>query len=135
QALALLRRGQTLVFVTPKRSWRGLPGGAIQTAHRRHPHRVRVLDWLSFSAGHDAWFYADGTHLRPSGARAYARLLAHALRWMGRDDCACEAQIDGPGWMLHDAGSVQGLAFSGPGLPAAPGSAAMHLEQEGSWAD
>src|SRR5436190_6603053 len=105
QALALLRRGQTLVFVTPKRSWSGLPGGAIQAAHRRHPHRVRALDWLSFSAGHDAWFYADGTHLRPSGARAYARLLAHALRWMGRDDCACEAQIDGPGWILHDAGS------------------------------
>ena len=93
QALALLQRGQTLVFVTPKRSWSGLPSGALNAAHRRHPHRVHVLDWLSFSAGRDAWFYPDGTHLRPSGARAYARLLARALRWIGPDNCACEGRI------------------------------------------
>jgi hypothetical protein len=93
QALALLRRDQTLAFVTPKRSWSGLPSGALFAAHRRHPHRVRVLDWLSFSASRDDWFYADGTHLRPSGARAYARLLAHALRWIGPDSCACEGRI------------------------------------------
>lgn len=93
QALALLRRDQTLAFVTPKRSWAGLPSGALFAAHRRHPHRIRVLDWLSFSAGRDAWFYGDGTHLRPSGARAYARLLARALRWIGPDHCACEGRV------------------------------------------
>jgi hypothetical protein len=93
EALALLNRNQTLAFVTPKRSWSGLPNGTLYAAHRRHPHRVRVLDWLSFSAGHDAWFYGDGTHLRPSGSRAYARLLATALRWIGPDNCACEGRI------------------------------------------
>jgi len=93
QALALLRRDQTLAFVTPKRSWTGLPSGALFAAHRRHPHRIRVLDWLSFSTGRDAWFYGDGTHLRPSGARAYARLLARALRWIGPDHCACEGRV------------------------------------------
>ena len=89
RALALLRRDQTLVFVTVKRSFGGLPDGALWTAHRRHPRRVKVLDWLAFSAGHDDWFYGDGTHLRPPGARAYARLLARALRWVPPGDCAC----------------------------------------------
>jgi len=93
QALALLDRQQTLALVTPKRSWSGLPSGALFAAHRRHPHRVRILDWLSFSAGHDAWFYGDGTHLRPSGAQAYAQLLARALRWIGPDNCACLGRV------------------------------------------
>ena len=93
QALALLHRDQTLAFVTPKRSFSGLPDGALYAAHRRHPRRVRVLDWLSFSASHDDWFYGDGTHLRPTGARAYARLLATALRWISPDNCACMGRI------------------------------------------
>jgi len=94
RALRLLRRNQTLAFVTPKRSWSGLPSGALWAAHRRHPRRVRVLDWLSFSAGRDDWFYGDGTHVRPAGARAYARLLSHALRWIGPDGCACLGRIE-----------------------------------------
>ena len=93
QALALIGRHQTLAFVTPKRSFAGLPDGALWAAHRQHPRRVKVLDWLAFSAGHDAWFYGDGTHLRPAGARAYARLLAHALRWVPADDCACAGRV------------------------------------------
>jgi hypothetical protein len=39
-----------------------------------------VLDWVSYSAGRTDWFWSDGTHLRPRGARAYARLLRSALR-------------------------------------------------------
>jgi hypothetical protein len=100
-ALALLHANQALAFVTPKRSFGGLRDGALWAAHRRHPHRVRVLDWLSFSAGHDDWFYGDGTHLRPSGALAYARLLAQALRWIGPDDCACIGTVEGPGTMAR----------------------------------
>lgn len=93
QALALLAHDQTLVFVTPKRSWSGLPSGPLYAEHARHPRRVKILDWLAFSAGHDAWFYGDGTHLRPSGAEAYARLLARALRWIGPDNCACLGRV------------------------------------------
>jgi hypothetical protein len=98
-ALALLRRGQTLVFVTPKRSWSGLPDGAVRAAHRSHPRRVKVLDWLSFSAGHDPWFYGDGTHLRPAGARGYAALLARALRWIRPDGCACVGRLGPTGFL------------------------------------
>jgi hypothetical protein len=81
RALRLLGRGRTLALVTPKRSYRGIGLVPIRRAARRHPARVRVIDWVGYSAGHPEWFYSDGTHLRPSGARAYTRLLARrALR-------------------------------------------------------
>src|SRR4051812_36450469 len=75
RALRLLGPNRTLALVTPKRSWRGIGRGPIVRAVRRHPHRVRMLDWVSYSAAHPEWFYSDGTHLRRRGARAYTRLL------------------------------------------------------------
>jgi hypothetical protein len=79
RALRLLGPGRTLALVTPVRSWRGIGVGPILRVARAHPHRVRVLDWASLSAPHPEWFWSDGTHLRPSGARAYTRLLRRAL--------------------------------------------------------
>jgi hypothetical protein len=79
RALALLGPRRTLVLVTPERSWRALDSGAIWAAKRRHPRRVSVLDWAALSVRHPEWFWGDGTHLRPAGARAYARLLRRAL--------------------------------------------------------
>src|SRR3954471_4193647 len=79
RALALLGPHRTLAFVTPKRSWRGIGTGTIYRAARHWPHRLKVLDWVGYSARHPGWFWGDGTHLRPSGARGYARLLRTAL--------------------------------------------------------
>jgi hypothetical protein len=80
QSLNLLGRHRRLVLVTPLRSWRALPVPAIWRAAQRHPHRVRVLDWAGLAAPHPEWLWGDGTHLRSSGARAYARLLGGAIR-------------------------------------------------------
>jgi hypothetical protein len=52
---------------------------AMRAAGRRWPRRVKVLDWVAYSAGH-AWTW-DGMHLRPEGARAYAKLLSRAFTW------------------------------------------------------
>jgi hypothetical protein len=79
RALRLLGPGRKLALVTPLRSWRPLPSEAMRRAQRRHPHRVRILDWARLSAPHPEWFWGDGTHLRPAGARAYTRLLRRAL--------------------------------------------------------
>ena len=79
RCLRLLGPHRKLALVTPLRSWRPLPSPAIQRAKRHHPHRVQILDWASASAPHPEWFWGDGTHLRPAGARAYARLLRTAL--------------------------------------------------------
>ena len=80
RALRLLGPGRVLAMVTPWRSYRALDSSAIWRAKRRHPHRVRVVDWAAAAAGHASWFWGDGTHLRPAGARAYARLLRTAIR-------------------------------------------------------
>jgi hypothetical protein len=83
RALTLIRPRQTLAIVTPLRSWSTLPDPAAWAFHRRHPRRVRIVDWASYGVGHDSWFYGDGTHLRPSGALAYARLLGSLLHPVG----------------------------------------------------
>jgi hypothetical protein len=92
-ALRLLRHSQTLALVTPFRSGAPLADGAAWAAHRRRPRRVRVIDWARMATGHGEWLYGDGTHLRPSGALAYARVLATALRWIGPGNCACMGRI------------------------------------------
>ena len=40
---------------------------------------VEVIDWYSMSAGHDEYFWDDGTHLRPEGAEAYVAMLRDAI--------------------------------------------------------
>lgn len=38
-----------------------------------------VIDWYATSAGHDEYFWDDGTHLRPEGADAYVLMLREAI--------------------------------------------------------
>jgi hypothetical protein len=38
-----------------------------------------VIDWHGRSAGHSSYFYSDGIHLTPRGARAYAHLIGRAV--------------------------------------------------------
>ena len=40
---------------------------------------VGVIDWYAESAGHDEYFWSDGTHLRPEGAEAYILMLRRAI--------------------------------------------------------
>jgi hypothetical protein len=47
----------------------------VRTAGRRWPNRVRVIDWVSYSAGRSGWFAGDGIHLGAAGASGMARLL------------------------------------------------------------
>lgn len=54
---------------------------AIYAAGRIWTKRVRVLDWVRLSAGHDDWFASDGIHLgSPAGIRAYTSLLRSGYR-------------------------------------------------------
>jgi hypothetical protein len=70
-----------LGLVTP----RELGGGqsndteVIRNAGQRDPERIKVLDWVRYSAGHDSWFQPDGLHLTFSGAKAFARLLRKVI--------------------------------------------------------
>ncbi len=40
---------------------------------------VEVIDWYAESAGHPEYFWDDGTHLRPEGAKAYVMMLRRAI--------------------------------------------------------
>lgn len=72
----LLKNVPNVVFVNTKvpRRWQD-PNNAVLTAGARRHSRVLLVDWLSYSQGHPEWFRADGYHLQPDGAEAYAGLL------------------------------------------------------------
>jgi hypothetical protein len=81
QALRIVGRERVLGLVTPREvgGVRSSDQAAMRAAGRRWPNRVRVIDWVARSAGHSDWFYGDGLHLTPKGARAMARLIRGAL--------------------------------------------------------
>jgi hypothetical protein len=80
-ALRILGPNRVLGLITPPEV-----GGVassdqrvMRAAGRRWRLRVKVVDWVAYSAGH-AWTW-DGMHLRPEGASAYAKLLSRAFKW------------------------------------------------------
>ncbi len=77
QALDILGQKRLLVLVTPRELGGGSGSDArlVRAEGRRHPERIRVLDWVAYSADHPDWFEADGLHLTPNGAAAFAHLL------------------------------------------------------------
>jgi hypothetical protein len=83
-AMRILGRDRVLVLVTPREDGGGSGSDASveRSAGRRHPGRVKVLDWVAYSAGHPGWFGGDGLHLGPGGAQGFARLLRRAFRFI-----------------------------------------------------
>ena len=77
QAKKILGPKRKLGLVTPRELGGGESNDArvIRNAGQRDPARVKVLDWVHYSAGHSSWFQPDGLHLTFSGAKAFARLL------------------------------------------------------------
>ena len=74
-----------LVTLKVPRSWERANNEAIRACARRHGSgRVSVIDWRAQAVAHPEWLYADGIHLRPAGARAFARLIDHAVDEMVR---------------------------------------------------
>ncbi len=81
-ALRIAGPGRVLALVTPREEGGG--GGSdastIRAAGRRHPGRIRVLDWVRYSRGRSGWFAGDGIHLGRGGAAGFARLLRTVRR-------------------------------------------------------
>lgn len=81
-ALRIMGPKRVLGLVTPRELGGGSGSDArlVRSEGRRHPNRVKVLDWVARSAGRGGWFAGDGLHLSPSGARGLARLLRRDRR-------------------------------------------------------
>jgi hypothetical protein len=107
RALITLGRNRVLGLVTP-REVGGVASSdqsVMRAAGRRWPRRVRVLDWVRYSSGHWNWFWSDGLHLQPRGARALTRLVAPALSW-GPPDYDAPPPVD----PAFSAGSARAAA-------------------------
>lgn len=67
-----------LVNAKVARPWQGLVNERLASAAKRHPNTV-LVDWYSLASANPQWFAADGAHLRPDGARAFAELIRSIL--------------------------------------------------------
>jgi hypothetical protein len=74
--LSSLRQAERVVLVTVRvpRDWEK-PNNRLLTSVAAKFGNVVLLDWHKLSAAHPSWFYNDGIHLRPDGARSYAALV------------------------------------------------------------
>jgi hypothetical protein len=80
-ARRILGPDRVLGMVTPPEAGGGRTSDhvVIRAAGKRWPVRVKVLDWVAYSAG-KGWTW-DGMHLKPAGAAGFARLLSRAFTW------------------------------------------------------
>lgn len=69
-----------LVTVFVPRSWERSNNRTIRKCAESFPgDRVTVVDWNALAKRHPEWLYSDGTHLKPAGAKGFARLIDHAV--------------------------------------------------------
>jgi hypothetical protein len=90
EALKVLGKKRVLGLITSYNADTGDPPAPdtdiLFKSARRYPHRIFVLDWVSYSRPHHeaepqpgAWFLPDLFHPNFTGADAYAQFLAGAL--------------------------------------------------------
>jgi hypothetical protein len=82
RALRITGRHRILVLVPNREDGGGSGSDATnqRIMARRHPQRIRLLDWVKHAAGHSDWFYSDGLHVTPRGADALAAFIAPPAR-------------------------------------------------------
>jgi hypothetical protein len=69
-----------LVTVKVPRSWESVNNRMLRKcAASFAPGRVNVVDWNWASSRRSTWLYADGYHLRPDGAKNFARIMNEAI--------------------------------------------------------
>ena len=75
-----LAGNRTVLLVNAKveRPWQDLVNQRLEAAAERHDNAV-LVDWHALASQHPEWFAADGAHLRPAGARAFADLIRKNL--------------------------------------------------------
>jgi len=72
------KRRVVMVTLTVPRTWQDANNVTIRACAARN--HAGLADWHALSAGHPELLAPDGYHLRPAGARAYASLVAAALK-------------------------------------------------------
>lgn len=81
EMMALFDEVERVVFVTARvaKRWQDRNNAVLERALSQHPRAV-LVDWCKASEGHREWLGADGLHLTPTGAKAFADLLSPYYR-------------------------------------------------------
>jgi peptidoglycan/LPS O-acetylase OafA/YrhL len=74
--MALLAGTRQVIFLTIKvpRAWAAPNNALLVEGVARYPNAT-LIDWRGITANHPEFFWADGMHLRPEGARFYTDLV------------------------------------------------------------
>jgi hypothetical protein len=90
----MLGKGHVLAIVTPREPGGGSYGGdaqRIRAAAHAHPNRIKLIDWVRFSAGHGSWFGGDGIHLTYTGVTNYVHCIRRSLSWANGPSASASA--------------------------------------------
>ena len=70
-----------LVTIKVPRLWEPVNNKMLRRCESRFPaEQVHIIDWNWAASRHaEEWLYDDGAHLRPAGARAFARIMNEAI--------------------------------------------------------
>ena len=68
-----------LLTIHVPRSWTKGNNKVIRQCAAAHPAQVTVVDWDWAASRHPSWLYSDKTHLKPAGAKGYARMIDAAI--------------------------------------------------------
>jgi len=115
-ALKVLGPKRTLALVTAYNADTGAAPAPdtdqLFEAERRHPDRIKVLDWVRYSLPHHkiepapgAWFLPDLFHPNFTGAHAYANFLAQVLPG-GAPETAEKSSDGGAPWWPFALGAA-----------------------------
>lgn len=81
QMMNILANVPHVVFVTLKvpRNWETFNNGVLVNGVARYSNAT-LVDWHTFSQNHAEWFYQDGIHLPPDGARIYVDFILSSIQ-------------------------------------------------------
>ncbi|MBR2546220.1 MAG: acyltransferase [Erysipelotrichaceae bacterium] len=65
-------------FLTTTNNWQFANRDNIWATGRKYPN-VTIIDWESYSANHNEYFYYDGIHLTPEGRVGYANYILDCI--------------------------------------------------------
>jgi hypothetical protein len=68
-----------LVNIRTPEDYESYTNKSLADAVERNKNVVGLIDWYGASAGHDEYFWGDGTHLTPEGEQAYLGLISDTV--------------------------------------------------------
>ncbi len=92
------RRRVIIINLKVPRAWQDPNNAVLAEGVKRFPNAV-LVDWYAASVDHPEYFWDDGMHLRPEGARLYAQLIAAQLGALNPPD---QAEKDAGGNPLNE---------------------------------